>query len=86
MLGRGRLALAAALVIGAGATTGAIPPAPVVVQHQPRKAKRNLFGGGYTFMAPRLFGHKGAGIGMAQQKRAAKKARNVKRHRTSLRR
>lgn len=36
-------------------------------------------------LAPMTYGHRGAGITMAQQKRASRKAKNVKRHRAASR-
>lgn len=81
---RKSVALAVAMVLGTGAASGFAQPAPVVTINAPRKAKRGLFGG-LQFVAPMTYGHKGAGITMAQQQRASKRARNVKRHRAHVR-
>lgn len=59
-------------------------PAPVPQAIYSKKQKRGLFNG-RAFTSESLIGHKGAGINMAQQKRAAKKSRNVKRHRAACR-
>lgn len=40
---------------------------------------------GEITLAPMTFGHRGAGISMAQQQRASRKVRNVKRHRAQVR-
>lgn len=40
---------------------------------------------GEITLAPMTFGHRGAGISMAQQKRASRKTKNVKRHRAACR-
>lgn len=41
--------------------------------------------GGFGYTGPKLYGHRGAGISMAQQKRAAKKRRNVAKHKARVR-
>lgn len=86
MLGslRGRLAMVAALGLAAGSAGGFTQPAPVVQIHAPRHAKKGLFGGAYSHN-PMTYGRRGAGITMAQQKRASRKAKNVKRHRAACR-
>lgn len=76
--------LAAAALLALGATAPALAqPAPLVTANAPRKAKRGLFNGAVIpgSGSPRLYGRRGAGITMAQQKRAARKARNVAKHR-----
>lgn len=50
-------------------------PAPQVVMNAPKRAKKGLFTG-YTVPSFMLYGTKGAGISMATQKRAARKAKN----------
>jgi hypothetical protein len=87
MLGnlRGRLAMVAALALACGSAGGFTQPAPTVQLNAPRKAKRGLFGGYSTSYAPMTYGHKGAGITMAQQQRNSRKRRNVKRHRAASR-
>lgn len=83
---RGKLALMGALALGLGSFVGSVQPAPTVQMNGPRKAKRAMFGGGYYSHNPMQYGYKGAGISMAQQKRTARKARNVKRHRSASKR
>jgi hypothetical protein len=80
MLNRG-LGLAFVCAIGLGSMAGAVQPAPTVQLNAPRRAKKGLFGGNYMPISTMTYGYKGAGISMAQQKRAARKARNVKRNR-----
>lgn len=75
------LGLAIACAIGLGSVAGGlVQPAPTVQMNAPRKAKKGLFGGHYSHN-PMQYGSRGAGISMAQQQRAARKARNVKRNR-----
>lgn len=74
-----------ALSVGLGAVGGFSQPTPTVQLNAPRAAKRGLFGGTYT-SSSMAYGRKGAGINMAQQQRAARKQRNVKRHRSAARR
>lgn len=50
-------------------------PAPQVVMNVPKRAKKGLFTG-YTMPRYMLYGKKGAGIRMATQQRAARKAKN----------
>lgn len=80
-----RTLLAAAVALASLTVTGTAQPAPVVQVNAPRKAKRGLFGGYYA-SNPGLHGTKGAGITIAQQKRASRKRRNVARHRAACRR
>lgn len=75
------LGLAIACAIGLGSFVGSVQPVPTVQLNAPRKAKKALFGGGHYSHNPMQYGSRGAGISMAQQKRAARKARNVKRNR-----
>lgn len=75
------LGLAIACAIGLGSMAGAVQPAPTVQMNAPRKAKKALFSGGHYSHNSMQYGSRGAGITMAQQKRAARKARNVKRNR-----
>lgn len=86
MLGRrsGIAAVFAAAMMGAFAAGGMTQPAPMVTMNAPRRAKKGLFGGSYSHNVM-TYGHRGAGITMAQQKRASKKARNVKRHKAACR-
>lgn len=72
------LALAALLGAGMGALAQA---APTVQISAPRRAKEKLFGGGWT-MPPARWTYGGPGTTMAQQKRASKKARNVRRNKS----
>lgn len=87
MLGslRGRLAMVAALGLAVGSAGGFTQPAPTVQLNAPRRAKKGLFGGTAFDLPPMTYGHRGAGITMAQQKRASRKAKNVKRHRAASR-
>ena len=80
-----RSLLAAAVALASFTVGGMAQPAPVVQVNAPRKPKRGLFGGYYA-SNPGLYGTKGAGISMAQQKRASRKRRNVARHRAVSRR
>lgn len=80
----GIFAIAAAMMMGAMGTAGMVQPAPMVTMNAPRRAKKGLFGGSYSHNVM-TYGHRGAGITMAQQKRASKKARNVKRHKAACR-
>jgi hypothetical protein len=86
MLGRSgnRSIIAAALMMGLASAGGmpSIRSAPSVTLNAPRRAKKGLFGGHYSHN-PMTYGHRGAGITMAQQKRASRKAKNVKRHRAA---
>jgi len=50
-------------------------PAPQVVMNAPKRAKKGLFSG-FTMPKYMLYGTKGAGINMATQKRASRKAKN----------
>jgi hypothetical protein len=86
MLGslRGRLAMVTALAVGMSSAGGFAQPAPVVQINAPRRAKKALFGGRYSYN-PMTYGRRGAGITMAQQKRASRKVKNVKRHRAASR-
>lgn len=76
-------AIAAALSMSAA--VGMARPAPMVTINAPRRSRQGLFGG-YQMSVARLYGRKGAHITMAQQQRASKKARNVKRHKSALKR
>lgn len=86
MLGRRGMGavLAAALMGGLSAVGGmaGMQAAPMVTANAPRRAKKGLFGGSYSRNVM-TYGHRGAGITMAQQKRASRKAKNVKRHRAA---
>ncbi len=69
-----------------GAFMGGLPPmaytAPQVQVSQSKRQRRGLFNG-MSYWSGVPYGRKGAGISMAQQKRTAKKARNVKRHKAA---
>jgi hypothetical protein len=85
MLGRsfGRgIALAAALAAGLGAAAGFAQPAPTVQLNASRRTKRGLFGG-ISMQPRRAWTYGGPGITMAQQKRASRKARHVRRNRAA---
>lgn len=71
-------------VMGAFAGSGFAPASvPAVTQAVSPKRQRGIFG---MFSQGSLYvGRKGAGISMAQQKRQAKKSRNVKRHKAAVR-
>lgn len=88
MLGRtgNRTLIAAALMAGLASVGGmaSIRSVPQVTVNAPRGARKGLFGGSYSHN-PMTYGYKGAGITMAQQKRASRKAKNVKRHRAASR-
>lgn len=88
MLGslRGRLAMMAVMGLAVGSAGGFTQPAPTVQVNAPQRAKKGLLGGRMFSLPPMTYGHRGAGISMAQQQRASKKARNVRRHRASLKR
>lgn len=79
-----RLAMVTALAVGLGSVGGFAQPAPTVQLNAPRRAKKGLFGGTYRFNTM-TYGQKGAGITMPQQKRAGRKAKNVKRQRAASR-
>lgn len=85
MLGR----IATAAIAGLIATTGVsgfTQPAPQVRVNAPKKAKRGLFNDvPVPASSYRWYGTKGAGISMASQQRASKKARNVRRHKAHVR-
>lgn len=82
---RGKLAMMAALSMGLGSFAGSVQAAPTVQVNAPRHAKKGLFGGSWL-TSPMQYGYKGAGISIAQQKRAARKVRNVRRHRAASKR
>jgi hypothetical protein len=83
MFRRSALALAAAIGIGA-LVPGMSQPTPMVTINAPRRAKRGLFGG--IQLAPQTnWTYRGPGTTMAQQQRASRKARNVKRHKRATR-
>lgn len=85
MFSRNRLAyVALAGLLFSTSTSGFTQPAPIVQINAPRKAERGLFGG-YHGYSPMRYGTRGAGITMAQQQRAAKKRRNVARHKAHAR-
>jgi hypothetical protein len=87
MLGnlRGRLAMMMALAMGLGAAGGFAHQAPMVQNVTAGAKRRGLFEGG-PLMAPlRPWSYRGPGITMAQQKRASRKTKNVKRHRAACR-
>lgn len=76
--------LASALVMGLGSIPAAMTQ-PAITQASPRvtrSEKRSLFGAGRSAS---LYGRKGAGISMAQQKRTAAKKRSVARNRRNHR-
>lgn len=82
---RGRSLMAAAIIAMAGVSTAALAqPAPQVRENLPPRAKKQLFGSGFTVPA-RRWGYPGVRQTMAQQQRAAKKAKNVRRNRASQR-
>lgn len=74
--------MVAALSLAVGSAGGFTQPAPTVQLNAPRRTKKALFGGSYSHN-PMTYGHRGAGISMAQQQRASRKVRNVKRHRAA---
>jgi hypothetical protein len=75
--------MGAALMGGAPAMT--YQP-PQITANSNKRRRQGLFNGQfYQEQGARLLGRKGAGIGMAQQQRAAAKARNVKRHKATVR-
>lgn len=79
---RRALMLMAALAMSAGAAPLVLANQPAMISAGPRTvsaAKRGLFGG--FFASAGLYGRRGAGVTMAQQKRASRKARNVARTR-----
>lgn len=84
MLNRVFAAVALALTAGGGMPALGYTR-PQVTANASKKSKRNLFTGQSYGSWAMLYGTKGAGITMAQQKRAAKKRRNVKRHRAACR-
>jgi hypothetical protein len=77
------LAIGAALASVGTAAVGFTQPAPQVKVNAPRNAKRGLLNDVVLPQSTSFWGRKGAGIGMAQQQRAAKKARNVRRHKAA---
>lgn len=85
MLGnlRGRLALMVALSAGLGVSGGFVQPAPMAQDVSVRATRRTRFEGGPMLAPIRPRGYGGPGTTMAQQQRASRKARNVKRHRKS---
>lgn len=85
MFGSRSLAIAAAIAISSMGTAGLVQPAPQIRVNAPRNAKRGLFNDVVLPTSGRRYGTKGAGISMAQQQRAAKKARNVRRHKAASR-
>lgn len=73
--------MAAALMSSMGvAFSGSSAAQPIVSTYEPPTLRH------YKPSAPTTYGSKGAGISMAQQKRAARKARNVRRHKSASRR
>ena len=83
MFGRRGLGAVIAACLMGGMSAGAMTqPAPMVTINAPRRAKKGLFGGSYSHNVM-IYGHRGAGITMAQQQRASRKAKNVKRHRAA---
>lgn len=68
------MAILAAMALAVPAIATA-QPAPQVVMNAPKRAKKGLFTG-YTMPSYMLYGKKGAGIRMATQQRAARKAKN----------
>ena len=80
-----RVAMLAAMCFGLGAAP-VIASQPAFTQSAPRvtrSSKRSLFGG--TVPSSARYGSKGAGISMAQQKRAAGKKRGIARNRRAHR-
>lgn len=80
-ISRSTLALMAALSAGLGAAP-VVMTQPALIQSAPRvtrSSKRSLFGG--AARSAGLFGRRGAGISMAQQKRTATKKRGIARNR-----
>lgn len=86
MFRRGSLVLAAALAMIGAAVPGMSQPAPQVTANAPRRTKRGLFNGlPLPASSTKWYGARGAGINMAQQQRAVRKARNVRRHKSHVR-
>ncbi len=90
MLGtrQGRVAVLAAVMMGALSVAPAMATQQKVMQ-VPAKAskpgKRGLFNDAVLPTGQSWYGRKGAGISMAQQKRASAKRRNVRRNRAAHR-
>lgn len=78
-----RSAAMVAAIIGAagGAPALAMQPAPVMTVPATKPGKRALFNDMVLPQGQSRYGRKGAGITMAQQKRASNKKRNRVRHR-----
>lgn len=76
--------MVAALSLAVGSVGGFTQPAPTVQVNAPRRAKKGLFGG-YAMQPETRWGYRVPGTTMAQQQRASKKAKNVKRHRAACR-
>lgn len=87
MLGnlRGRMAMVAALSLAVGSVGGFTQPTPTVQNVPARAKRRGVFEGGPLLAPLRPWSYRGPGITMAQQKRASRKAKNVKRHRAASR-
>lgn len=81
---RKSLAALVGLTLAMGTGAGFTQPAPTVQINAPRRAVRGLFGG-YHGYSPMSYGRRGAGITMAQQQRAARKVRGVRRHKRHAR-
>lgn len=75
-------ALGAVLAMPGAAMSHAMPTPQV---NTGKKAKRALFSGA-VYSSGYAPTHKSAGISVAQQKRASKKARNVRRHKQAAKR
>jgi hypothetical protein len=77
-----------AAIIGATLAFGAgvfpIQPTPIARAEAPRPSRR-LSRSASASSSSRFYGTRGVGINMAQQQRAARKARNVQRHKSHVR-
>lgn len=83
---KARVAIFGAAMIGAlaGVTPALAYHQPTITANASKKQRKGLFNQ-RIYETVSYWGQKGAGITMAQQKRAAKKARNVKRHKAAAR-
>lgn len=70
-----RSALFVASLLALSPALAMAQPAPQVIQSMPQRAKKGLFSG-FSMKSPMLYGYKGAGIRMATQQRAARKAKS----------
>lgn len=82
---RSRL-MAAAVMVGMAAAAPALPAAVVRPQVTASDTKRKGLFNGQPYAEPLMYGHRGPGTTMAQQKRAAKKRKNRARHKLAMKR